>query len=207
MARRTYPRSAQDHVLVAGSVHVRHALEVGEPVTLPVPIDMVIEKTYGLEIGWDTIPEPPGMIILGALAPRAKRIVLNERHEAMFDQWIGPERFTLAHELAHWIYDAENPDQLSLGFDGQQDEVFCYHRDSPGLVDDVQIREINANKLAAHLLLPEDLVRDACLDTVLADPRRAAAEWKVSLRMLQIRLQELGLIDEHDPLHGRPQGL
>lgn len=203
MARRIYPRSAQHHAVVAGKVHMRHALETGEAVTLPVPIDMIIEKTYGLEIGWDAIPEPPGMIILGALAPRSKRIVLNERHEAMFERWIGPERFTLAHELAHWIYDAENPDQLSLGLDGQQDEVFCYHRESPGLADDVQIREINANKLAAHLLLPEDLVRAASIDTVLADSRRAAAEWKVSLRMLQIRLQELGLIDEHDPFYRR----
>ena len=124
----------------------------------------------------------------------------------MFAQWIGPERFTLAHELAHWIYDADNPDQLSLDLDGLPEQLFCYHRESPRLAEDQRIREINANKLAAHLLLPEDLVRAATTDTVLADPRRAAAKWQVSHTMLRIRLQELGLIEGQNPSHHPPAG-
>ena len=206
MARRTYPRPARHHAVVAGNVLLRHASNVGAPVALPVPIEMIIERTYRLEVLTDEIPEPPGVIILGALAPRARRIVLNSRHEAMFAQWIGPERFTLAHELAHWIYDADNPDQLSLGLDGQPEQRFCYHRESPQLAEDQRIREMNANKLAAHLLLPEDLVRAASIDTVLADPRRAAAKWQVSHTMLRIRLQELGLIDEQDLSYHHPMG-
>ena len=168
--------------------------------TLPVPIELIIEQTYGIEILYDEIQEPPGTIILGALAPRLRQIVLNTRHEAMFERWIGPEGFTLAHELAHWIYDAENPNQLTLDLGGQPGERFCYHRESPGLAEDQRIREMNANKLAAHLLLPGDLVRAAGLATVLADPRRTAAKWRVSRKMLRIRLQELELIDKHDVL-------
>ena len=206
MARRTCPRPARHHAVVAGNVLLRHASNVGAPVALPVPIEMIIERTYRLEVLTDEIPEPPGVIILGALAPRARRIVLNSRHEAMFEQWIGPERFTLAHELAHWIYDADNPDQLSLGLDGQPEQRFCYHRESPQLAEGQRIREMNANKLAAHLLLPEDLVRAASIDTVLADPRSAAARWRVSRTMLRIRLQELGVIDEQDLSYHHPTG-
>lgn len=201
MARRTYPRPARHHAVVAGNVLLRHASNVGAPAVLPVPIEMIIEKTYRLEVLTDEIPEPPGVIILGALAPRVRRIVLNSRHETMFAQWIGPERFTLAHELAHWIYDADNPDQFSLDLDGQPEQLYCYHRKSPRLAEDQRIRELNANKLAAHLLLPEDLVRAASLDMVLADPRRAATKWQVSQTMLRIRLQELGLIDQQDQSH------
>ena len=166
--------------------------------TLPVPIELIVEETYGLEILWEEIPEPPGTVILGALAPRDRRILLNSRHEAFFGQWMGPERFTLAHELAHWIYDAENPDQLALDLDAQPTERYCYHRESRGLSEDLRIREVNANKLAAHLLLPEELVRSASIDEVLGDFAGTAARWQVSHTMLRIRLQELGLINEDD---------
>ena len=166
--------------------------------TLPVPIELIIEQTYGLEILWDEIPEPPDSVILGALAPRERRIVLNLHHQNLFEQWLGPERFTLAHELAHWIYDAENPDQLSLGLDAQPAEQYCYHRESPGLSETLRIREMNANKLAANLLLPEDLVRRADIEEVLGDFRGTAARWEVSRTTLRIRLQDLGLIDEDD---------
>ena len=183
---------------MARNVLARHESVVGVPVTLPVPIELIIEQTYGLQILWEEIPEPPDSVILGALAPRERRIVLNVRHEDLFERWLGPERFTLAHELAHWIYDAENPDQLSLGFDAQPAELYCYHRESPGLSETLRIREMNANKLAANLLLPGDLVRREDIDGVLGDFSGTAARWQVSRKTLRIRLQELDLIDESD---------
>ena len=195
MSRRTYPRAASRHAEVASRALARHAETVGVPISLPVPIEMIVETTYRLEILWHEIPEPPGTVILGALAPSDRRILLNSRHEELFAEYMGPERFTLAHELAHWIYDADNPDQLSLNLSLQQpaEQVHCY-RDSPGLSDDRRIREINANKLAAHLLLPEDLVLKENLDVVLGDLHGTAAKWGVSHSALRIRLRELGLI-------------
>ena len=194
MPRRTYPRADHEHALTARDVLVRYASTVGEPVALPVPIELVIERVYGLNILWEEIEEPRGFVILGALAPRDRRIMLNSRHEALFEQWMGPERFTLAHELAHWIYDADNPDQLTLDLDWQPAEQYCYHRESPRLSETLRIREINANKLAAHLLLPEDLVRRANINEVLTDLVGTAKRWQVSRTTLRIRLQDLGLI-------------
>jgi Zn-dependent peptidase ImmA (M78 family) len=159
-----------------------------------VPIDLIVEATYELEVLWDRLPAPPDSIILGALFPRQRRIVLNEQHAATFDRWIGPERFTLAHELAHWIYDADDPNQLALELPTASTEEYCYHRQSPGLPDVARIREVNANKLAAHLLLPEHLLRQVDLDSVLGDFRQTAALWGVSQQTLQIRLETMGLI-------------
>ncbi len=162
--------------------------------TLPVPIELIIEKTFGLEILWDEIPDPPGVIILGALAPRDRRIVLNSRHEDMFETWVGPERFTLAHELAHWIYDANDPNQIEMDLGMSLEEQYCYYRGTTELSETLRIREVNANKLAAHLLLPEDLVRGANIPEVLADLPGAAEKWQVSRMTLRIRLQDLGLL-------------
>ena len=198
MARRVRPRGHQHHALIASHVLARHASTVGEPVELPVPIELIIEQTYKLEILWEEIPEPSATVILGALAPSKRRILLNLHHQRLFEQWIGPERFTLAHELAHWVYDAESPDQLSLGFDTQPEERYCYHRESPGLSESLRLREVNANKLAAHLLLPGELVRRADIDDVLRDLPGTAERWEVSRTMLRIRLEELGLIDQDD---------
>ena len=164
---------------------------------LPVPIELIIEQTYKLDILWEEIQEPPSTVILGGLAPSERRIVLNLRHESMFEQWLGPERFTLAHELAHWVYDADNPDQLALDLGGQVEELYCYSRESPGLSEDLKIREVNANKLAAHLLLPGDLVRRTNSEEVLKDLPGTARHWQVSRRTLEIRLEELGLNQRH----------
>ena len=194
MARPTYPRSHRRHAAAAADILARHERVVGAPVTLPVPIELIIEQTYRLQILWEEIAEPHGTIILGALVPRRRMILLNLRREGFFEQWIGPERFTLAHELAHWVYDADNPDQLTLDLGGQRAEQYCYRRDSPGLSDDLRLREVNANKLADHLLMPEELVRAASIDNVLSDLRGTAERWQVSRTALEIRLEELGLI-------------
>jgi hypothetical protein len=196
MPRKTFPRSDDHHRLVAREVLEKHAVKCGKPVTLPVPIDSIIEGTYELEVLYDDIDEPPDTVILGALRPGQKRIILNERHMDMFDGWVGPERFTLAHELAHWVYDADDPNQLTFDLTSTGPaEQFCYHREAPGLADTLRIREINANKLASQLLLPDHLVRQVPLDDTLRNFRRRAAEWGVSQQTLRIRLETMGLID------------
>ena len=74
-------------------------------------------------------------------------------------------------------------------------EEFCYHRESPGLGEDLRIRELNANKFASHLLLPEALVRAADLDAVLRDFRGTARRWGVlPAECLRIRLEGLDLL-------------
>ena len=195
MARKTFPRRDAFHRVTASDALAKYTHVTGKAVELPVPIELIIETVYDLHILWEEIAEPPNTIILGALAPSDRRIVLNTRHEDLFERWIGPERFTLAHELAHWIYDADNPDQMSLDLDQAPKEQFCYHRESPSLSEGLRIREVNANKFASHILLPDHLVREADIDDVLGDVRGTAAAWGVSQTALRIRLESMGLID------------
>lgn len=54
---------------------------------------------------------------------------------------------------------------------------------------------MNANKLAAHLLLPDHLVREVSIDLIVSDFRRRAADWGVSQQTLRIRLETMGLLD------------
>lgn len=197
MPQRTYPRPDSHHAVTAQNVLARHEVATGRPTTLPVPIDLIIESTYKIRVLWDEIVEPPGTKILGALFPAAKRIVMNTRHEELFGKVIGPERFTLAHELGHWIYDADDPAQQTFDLVPAVDG-FCYYRERDDLSDDLRIREINANKFASHILLPEHLVRAADLDQVAANFGATAALWGVSQQTLRIRLEGLGLLDNLD---------
>jgi hypothetical protein len=196
MAKRTFPRKNDVHKLIAGEVLRRYTAETGEPISLPVPIEMIVEKLYGLTIDWDDIDEPAGFVVLGALSPPTKTVVMNTRHLDRFERWVGPERFTLAHELAHWIYDA-NPDQGTLDLGGEAD-VFCRRDDTSQLDRTTQIREQNANQLAAHLLLPDELVLAADLTVVLADLAATANAWGVSQQTLRIKLENLGALDAGD---------
>lgn len=191
MARPTFPRSQDQHEHVALDVLNRHSAQTGWPVSLPVPIDLIIEQTYGLGVIYEPIAEPPGSMILGALVAVQRRIIINTRHEDLLGTVIGPERFTLAHELGHWLYDAENPDQQAFDF-GEAAETFCYHRESAAMSDDSRIREVNANKFAAALLLPAACLLSA-VDDALADQRGFASRCGVSQQTLAIRLGELGV--------------
>lgn len=197
MARPTHPRRDDAHRIVAAEVLRRHANKTGQAVSLPIPIELVVELTYELSIDWDDIEEPPDHKILGALSPATRTIVMNTRHLPMFERWVGPERFTLAHELAHWIYDADNPDQGVLDLGGT-DEVFCRRDDTSRLDETTRLREQNANALAAHILLPDHLVLAHDLDGLLADFRGTAHAWGVSQQTLRIKLERLGLLDDAD---------
>lgn len=198
MARKTHPRTEAHHRVAADNALARHASSTGAAIELPVPVELIVESTFGLSILWDEIDEPDDMMILGALHPSEHMIVMNTRHQDLFERVVGPERFTLAHELGHWIYDADDPAQMSLDFSDRQDEVYCYHREAGELPDQTRIREINANKFAACLLLPEHLVKAADIDDVIADFRETAARWGVSQRTLRIRMDGLGLLDDGD---------
>lgn len=193
MSRSAFWRSQSSHETIAAEILRRHAARTGAPIGLPVPVELIIEQTYELTVLWDEVDEPSGSVILGALAPAHQQIIINTKHAALLESVMGPERFTLAHELAHWVYDADDPDQLTLDFAGGDSEVFCYHRGSTDLKESTRMREVNANKLAAALLLPEELVRRAYQIDVRRDLRENARGWGVSYETLRIRLETLGL--------------
>jgi hypothetical protein len=169
----------------------RYALRFGWQPRLPVPIDAIVES-YDLIILCEDVDEPDDVMILGSLEPWTGVVRLNQKHLDLFDSVIGPERFTLAHELGHWIYDAvDGRVQKSLFDEAEAPTVLCR---SLGEDDATRVREINANAFASALLMLEALIRAAVTAPMSTSEFIAVASgWGVSRRALQIRLQKVGL--------------
>src|SRR5207249_2037123 len=124
----------------------------------PIDVDMIGEVMFELNWEWDRIEDPnseSGLIILGGLYPRQRRVVMNEIHVEVFRRKPGLERFTKGHEIGHWVLHIDKSvlDHPSL-FDGLGDEpdgadtIIC--RDG----DDTWI-ERQANWFSAGLLMPK----------------------------------------------------
>jgi Zn-dependent peptidase ImmA (M78 family) len=191
-AKRTWPRSQAQHESAAADVLRRYAVKTGWKRALPVPVSDIIERLFDLSILYEPIDELPGEVILGALSPEAKIICLNERHLDIFDQWVGPETFTLAHELGHWVYDAVDPNQGDL-FSEPVRTVFCRRIDQGDESSD--IREMNSNKFAACLMLPAEVVKTAVTEPFGSWSKlgTVASAWGVSKTTMRIRLETLGM--------------
>jgi hypothetical protein len=201
MARPTRYRTPRQLAVVAESVLTRYASEFGWTRAMPVPIEQIIERLYRIGIEWHELDEPPGTSVLGALDPAARTIVLNRKHEQMLSDVLGPYEFTLGHELGHWLFDADDPNQLSLL--DSQGERFCHSRNSPAMSQQQQNRETNANRFAAELLMPADLVLRVDEKDLVANMVRYAVDWNVSRTALRIRLETLGILDgesDNEPL-------
>ncbi|MFM8527696.1 MAG: ImmA/IrrE family metallo-endopeptidase [bacterium] len=120
----------------------------------PVPIEEIADSCFGLLVreveNMSAAPGAPqvgpGQSISGLLLASRGEIWVNA---AEAREWPPRKRFTIAHELGHWI----------LHRTGQQ-ALFCRHgsveeSDRPELPP----AEVEANAFAAALLMPADLVR------------------------------------------------
>lgn len=172
----------------AAEVIRAHSLKTGWVPCLPLPIEPIIEHTLDLFIDYDDIPEQDGRI-LGAISPSERTITLNQAHVAEFEKCPGMQRFTLAHEVGHWQL---HVDRAAVDHPALLDipaTLVCEE-------DDGRPCEQVANRFAAFLLMPKDL-----LTSVLADAdvcaregfRGVADRIGVSYQALHYRLERLGV--------------
>jgi Zn-dependent peptidase ImmA (M78 family) len=121
----------------AGVLRTRYHALFADP-ELPVPVHRIAEDLLGLHVATGDLKD-----LSGALYPAEREIRVNAAE---------PEtrrRFTLAHELGHWVCHC-------LG--GREEPVFCRHQDMDSWVDRALERE--ANVFAAELVMPEPEVRE-----------------------------------------------
>ena len=123
--------------------------------------------------------ESDDLQVSGMLLPAKREIWLNAREA---EESPGRRRFTLAHELGHWVCQVQ---------EGKTAPVYCRPVDVTEAADRALERE--ANVFAAELLMPEELVASEF-------PRTAAilelATWfGVSAEAMSWRLYNLGLND------------
>ncbi len=146
---------------------------------LPVPVRSIAEDLLGLRV-----EDSATLACSGMLLPAERRIVLNAAEAEHDGTPIQRHRFTIAHEIGHWVCHC---------LEGAAPEVspsYCRPVDLTDAADRSLERE--ANIFAAELLMPEDAVRAAWCET--GEIERVAALLDVSLLAAHWRLYSYGLV-------------
>ena len=138
-----------------------HAVFGGDE--LPVPVESIAEDLLGLAV------EARELDVSGMLLPAERRILVNAAEPAT------RQRFTIAHELGHWVCQC---------LEGTVRPVYCRAEDV-GVDPEAKALEREANIFAANLVMPETAVRDA----------NGTNRFGVSEEALAWRLYNLGLRD------------
>jgi hypothetical protein len=146
---------------------------------VPVPVESIAEDLLGLRIEERDLGECSGMLI-----PSERLIVVNASEATNGDVPIRRQRFTIAHELGHWICHAHAAEEAA--------PAYCRSRDLSQDADRDLERE--ANVFGAELLMPEAAVREAW--AALPDPAEVAERFEVSALAAQWRLYSFGLITD-----------
>jgi Zn-dependent peptidase ImmA (M78 family) len=148
---------------------------------IPVPVESIAEDLLGLRIERSAEIDCSGMLV-----PADRLIVLNAAEEPRDERPLRRYRFTIAHELGHWVCHV-------LGSAAAQ-PVYCRAVDLTESADRTLERE--ANVFAAELLMPERAVWKAWKE--LSDIAACSARFDVSPTAMHWRLHGYGLVE------GRP---
>jgi hypothetical protein len=154
----------------AALVRRYHERFEGSP-ELPVPVEAIAEDLLGLTVGESETLEVSGMLL-----PAEREIWLNAREAR---ESPGRRRFTLAHEVGHWVCQV---------LEGRVAPVFC--RAEVVGVREGRTLEREANVFAAELLMPEELVRERFDGSLI----ETAAPFGVSEEAIHWRLYNLELV-------------
>lgn len=193
---------------------------LGEPLSPPIPIDVIAERVLGLDFLWEPIEEFPGEIIFGALVPDERQIVLNENRLELFKEKPGLERSTKGHEIGHWdlYFSKANLDHPTL-FDMDDQKIHAF-RSSPlgevtvlkALIGNLEYLEIlekigsradeadearTVNRYAAALSMPKNMITEDVLKIDRTEWKNLypiAKKYDVTITALRVRLEQLNLL-------------
>jgi IrrE N-terminal-like domain len=142
---------------------------------IPAPVESIAEDLLGLRVEQCDLGECSGMLI-----PAERLILVNAAEATRGETPTRRHRFTIAHELGHWICHARGIDEAP---------TFCRAKDLSQDADRALERE--ANVFGAELLMPEAAVRDAW--AAFPDATELAERFGVSALAAQWRLYSFGL--------------
>ena len=138
--------------------------------TPPIPV-LDIAETSGVDVVFDPFSQYSGRVS-GFCDFAERRIYVND------DDSFERQRFTIAHELGHWVLHREL-------FESEPQRYAVLPRfSSPDFSDPI---EQEANRFAADLLVPSHLLRPV----KDVPPARLASIFEVSRQMMEIRLKRV----------------
>lgn len=197
--------------------------KIGATVTLPVPLEQIVERVLGLHFDWDVIEEQTGEQILGGLDAANKKILLNETHTELFESNPGLLRSTIGHEAGHFDVDIDRSRLLHPtlpGFDLSPNIARRHASKSNSLIDVLLDRSMTdqrayraykkltagqdtpeikslVDRYQSALLMPKWLMQEAEQRydfTKWPQLYRLAEVAEVSISNLTVRLRRLGMI-------------
>ena len=148
-----------------------HAAFGGE--RFPVPVEAIAEDLLGLAVETRNDLQVSGMLL-----PAERRIIVRSDESAV------RRRFTIGHELGHWICQC---------LEGDMRPVYCRAAEI-GVDLEAKALEREANVFAANLLMPEDVVRTAW--STAATVQAVASLFDVSSEAMEWRLYNCGFVSE-----------
>ncbi|BCL83671.1 ImmA/IrrE family metallo-endopeptidase [Ktedonobacteria bacterium brp13] len=207
-------RYIPDTEIEACATHLLHQYSRQQKsiLTAPVPVEDIIDLGVNLPIVYEPIPDHEGTPVLAKLAVRGQpqptvEIIVNEEKQQFFEDHKGTQQYSLAHELGHFILhiDHGNLYTLLLPDTNEQDVVLCRKftaAEHEQITHDERKRiaqrmEFQAERFAAYLLMPQDLLRNACATMDLCQWQnlyQLKDTFQVSITALTRRLKELHLV-------------
>jgi Zn-dependent peptidase ImmA (M78 family) len=161
-----------------------------------IDIDYLIEFGYDLDIVWDNIDHLSSndSVVLAAIHPKSKLILMNESRKDIFEKEIGSMNFSKAHELGHWVLHVtgdRNYEELTFH---DTDRFYCRSKFNRNPI------EIQANMFAASLLMPKILIQEYINElksykrVEFKDLYRLKNKLEVSISALVRRIKDLNLL-------------
>jgi len=157
----------------------------------PVPVEDILERHLGLSLAFEDLTAVLGRDdVLGATWLDTAEVVIDHRLDpGLHPEAEGRYRFTVAHEIGHWLLHA--PDD-----DGGAGGAPLHRRRS-----EKDPLEWQADYFAACLLMPRDMVvpawheeqRGAAAGAEATPTARLARRFAVSEQAMRIRLEDLQL--------------
>lgn len=141
---------------------------------LPIPVEAIAIDLLGL-----AVEEDDALAVSGMLVPSDRQIWLNGREAR---QSVGRRRFTLAHELGHWVCQFQQ---------GRIEPSYC-RAEEIGVGAGREL-EREANAFAAELLMPAALVRREA-GALRLNVHALARRFEVSAPAMRVRLEHLDLL-------------
>lgn len=143
-----------------------------------IPVDPVtIAKKLGIEVYETVLPDTVSGAIIKEKGKDARILVQANDTD-------NRKRFTVAHEIGHFIANSDS---------GEDTFEYVDLRDTESSEGN-NPKEVFANKFAAELLMPQDLVKQAFRSTQSVS--LLAAQFGVSAEAMRFRLKNLGLLRE-----------
>lgn len=163
----------------------------GHSISIPIDIETII-KEY-LEIKYEVKPDFKNMKVTGSISVQdgAPYIWVNPMKNTSKER----KRFTLAHELGHFMLHMAPENDLN-NFDPITDTVISFNRD-----DNWDYTEMEANNFAAQLLMPSSSIKENTKKIINLDPNitkeslveKLADLFQVSEVAMKFRLTKLGI--------------